>query len=466
MTRPLQPGGCREVLRIALPIVLTTASFTVMQFIDRLFLSWHSEVALRAALPAGMLALTFTTFFQTLAGYSSTFVAQYHGAGRRRECAQSAWQGIWMGLATWPLCLLLVPVGFFLLGRAGHDPSMLAAERSYYAILAAAGGLAAVSQALTGFFGGRGDTLTPLWANLAGNVLNVALDYALIFGRWGFPRLGIAGAALATVLSMLFSSLVLAVQFAAAPRIRRFYPVLSEWRPRRRPLLDLCRFGLPGALHSVLDLASFALFLVVVGRLPPLDVAVNNIAFSVNNIAFMPLLGMSIAAQILVGQYQGARDSPSAVRAAANAMRISWLYVGLLSLTFLFLPRFYLALFARGDSGFTVPELLLKGRPLLAILAAWGLLDAMTIVLSGALKGAGDTRFVLAFSLLLNWLVWIPGIFALMALYRDSALLPQWIWMMVVVVLMGLGFGWRFRSGRWKRIQMIRPASPPPANDL
>ena len=101
----VQPGGCREVWRVAFPIVLSTASFTVMQFIDRMFLAWHSEVALRAALPAGMLALTFTTFFQTLAGYSSTFVAQWHGAGRRRECAQSAWQGIWLGLAA---CLIML----------------------------------------------------------------------------------------------------------------------------------------------------------------------------------------------------------------------------------------------------------------------------------------------------------------------------------------------------------------------
>ena len=120
----------------------------------------------------------------------------------------------------------------------------------------------------------------------------------------------------------------------------------------------MCRFGVPGAVHSVLDLASFALFLVVVGRLPALDVAVNNIAFSVNNVAFMPLLGMSIAAQILVGQYQGARDSESAVRAASNAMRLAWVYIGALSVTFLLLPRMYLGLFARGGAEFGVDELM------------------------------------------------------------------------------------------------------------
>ena len=453
--RAPQPGGYREVWRVAFPIVLSTASFTVMQFIDRLFLAWHSEVALRAALPAGMLALTLTMFFQSLAGYSATFVAQWHGAGKPRECARAAWQGVWTGLATWPVCFLLVPAGRWLLGLAGHEPTMLAAERSYYAILVAAGGLFAVSHTLAGFFSGRGDTVTPLWANVAGNCLNVVLDYALIFGHWGFPRLGIAGAAWGTVLSGAFSAAWLAVRFAGA-RNRREYGILAEWRPRRRGMADLCRFGVPGAVHSVLDIASFALFLVVVGRLPARDVAVNNIAFSVNNIAFMPLMGMGIAAQILVGQYQGARDSASAVRAASHAMKMAWFYAGALSLTFLLFPRFYLGLFARGGAESGVEELMEKGRWLLAILGGWGMVDAMTVVLSGALKGAGDTRFVLAFSLCVNWLLWIPGIFLLARWGGDGALLPQWLWMMAIVLSMGFGFGLRFRSGRWRKIEMIR----------
>ena len=444
-----------EVLRVAFPIVLTTASFTVMQFIDRVFLAWHSDTALRAALPAGMLALTLTTFFQTLAGYSSTFVAQWHGAGRKRECARSAWQGIWMGLLTWPLSWLLIPVGWAALGWAGHDAEMLRAERIYYVILMAMGGGAAVGQAVTGFFGGRGDTLSPLWANLAGNLLNVALDYALIFGHWGFPRMGIAGAALGTVAAGAFTTLWMVAKFFGR-RNREEYGVAREWRMRGKDLWSLCRFGVPGAVHSVLDLASFAMFLVLLGKLPALDMAVNNIAFSVNNIAFMPLLGMSIAAQILVGQYQGARDSATAVRAASNAMKLAWIYIGALSVTFLLLPRAYLGLFARGGAGFGVDELMVKGRWLLAILAGWGMLDAVTIVMSGALKGAGDTRFVLWFSLWVNWLVWMPGTAWILRAFGDGALLPEWLWMMVNVVVMGVGFGWRFLGGRWKRIEMIR----------
>ncbi len=98
--------------RVAAPIIVSMASFTLMQFCDRVFLARYGSVALRAALPGGILAFTLTSFFQTLAGYAGTFVAQYHGAGRKDECGRATAQGIWLGLLTWPVCLALIPFGF------------------------------------------------------------------------------------------------------------------------------------------------------------------------------------------------------------------------------------------------------------------------------------------------------------------------------------------------------------------
>ncbi|HPT15919.1 MAG TPA: MATE family efflux transporter, partial [Kiritimatiellia bacterium] len=199
-SRP-RPGGVREVWRVAAPIIVTMASFTLMQFCDRMFLAHHGSVSLRASLPAGILALTLTVFFQALAGYSGTFVAQYHGAGRKDECARATAQGLWVGLLTWPVCLALIPAGFWLLSVAGHPADVLAAEKIYLGILMVGGGFWALTNAVSGFFSGRGDTRTPMLASLVANLVNVAGDYALIFGHWGFPAWGIAGAAVATVAS-------------------------------------------------------------------------------------------------------------------------------------------------------------------------------------------------------------------------------------------------------------------------
>jgi len=178
-------------------------------------------------------------------------------------------------------------------------------------------------------------------------------------------------------------------------------------------------------------------------------------------VAFMPLMGMGMAATILVGQYQGARDSVTAAKAGYTAMKLAWAYMGGVALTFLLLPGVYFLLFAgEGEGMLPLATLLEKGRWLLVMMAFWGMLDAINLVIGGALRGAGDTRFVLAYTLAVTWLVWIPGELVLL-LRLEAGLMAAWMWMTVYVFLLAGGFWLRFGRGRWKTIEMIRaPARP------
>ena len=453
---PPRPGGYREVWRVAAPIIISMASFTLMQFFDRVFLARHGSVSLRASLPGGILAFTLTSFFQTLAGYAGTFVAQYHGAGRKKECAQATAQGIWLGVLTWPAGLALIPVGYAILKLAGHPADVLEAEKVYLGVLMLGCGFWAMTNAVAGFFSGRGDTRTPMVASLVANLANIALDYALIFGHWGFPAWGIAGAGVATVIGSAMGMVFLLAIYAN----RRFSEeygtrkegLLFDWK-RMVPLL---RFGTPAALQTLQDVGSFAFFVVLLGRLPAADMAASNIAFSINNIAFMPLLGMGMAATILVGQYQGARQPDVAERAGFTAMKLAWGYMGVIAISFVLFARMYFSLFTGdGPDMVAMDDVLGKGRWLLVMMSIWGMLDAISLVLGGALKGAGDTRFVLLCSSLMTWLIWIPGE-AILLLWLDAGLLSAWIWMTVFIFLLSAGFWFRFRRGRWKSIEMIR----------
>ena len=456
---PPTPGGYREVWRVAAPIIVSMASFTLMQFCDRVFLARYSSVSLRASLPAGMLALTVGMFFQALAGYAGTFVAQYFGAGRYADCGRATAQGLWLGLLTRPLALALIPCGFWLLAAAGHPADVLAEEQTYLGILVAGCGFWSMHNAVSGFFSGRGDTGTPMRAGILANLANIALDYALIFGHWGFPEWGIAGAAVATVASSAFGlAILLALYFRKEFRER--FATGSGWRLDGRLMRPLLRFGAPAALNSVLDVGAFAFFVVLLGRLPAADMAASNIAFNINNIAFMPLMGMGMAATILVGQYRGARNPATAARAGFTALKMAWAYMGLVALSFLLFPRPYFHLFTgTGEGQVAMADVLGTGRWLLVMMALWGMLDAINLVFSGALKGAGDTRFVLLCALATTWLVWIPGEVAIL-LWFDAGLLPAWAWMTAFTFMLAGGFWLRFRRGRWKSIQMIRPASP------
>lgn len=442
------------------------ASYTLMQFCDRIFLAHHSSVSLRAAFPAGILALTLTIFFQSLAGYAGTFVAQYHGAGRKRECGRMTAQGLWLGLLTWPLGLALIPAGFWMLAAAGHPADVLASENTYLGILMVGCGFWAMTNAVSGFFSGRGDTLTPMLASLLANLANIALDYAMIFGHWGFPAWGIAGAAVATVVSSVLGlGLLLALYFR--PKFRAEYGTGAVQRLEWRLMQPLLRYGIPASLNSLQDVGAFTLFVILLGRLPAADMAASNIAFSINNVAFMPLMGMGMAATIVVGQHQGARNSALAARAGLTALKLSWVYMGVVALTFLLFPQPYFSLFTGDTPGMvTLGEVLGKGRWLMMMMALWGLLDAINLVVGGALKGAGDTRFVLVYSAVTTWLIWIPGEFVLI-LWLQAGLIESWLWMTVFVFLLAGGFWWRFRRGRWKAIEMIDhdgPGEPAPAS--
>ncbi|MDD2239034.1 MAG: MATE family efflux transporter [Kiritimatiellae bacterium] len=452
-------GGYREVWQVAAPIIVSMASFALMEFCDRIFLARHGSVSLRAALPAGILALTLTTFFQALAGYAGTFVAQYHGAGRKRECGEITAQGIWLGILTWPLGVALIPVGIALLSVAGHPPDMLAAEKIYLTILMGGCGFWSLTHAVSGFFSGRGDTRTPMRASLVANAANIALNYALIFGKWGFPAWGIAGAAVATVISSALGLGLLLVWYAR-PALRKEYGTGWIGRPVWRHMKPLLRFGTPAAVNAIQDIGAFAFFVVLLGRLSAVDMAASNIALSINTIAFMPLMGMGMAATIVVGQYQGARESATAARAGMTAMKMAWAYMGVVGASFLLMPRLYFALFTGDGEGMVaMAEVIVKGRWLLVLMALWGLVDAINLVVGGALRGAGDTRFTLLYTMAVTWLVWIPGELVLLLRF-DAGLMAAWLWMTTYVCLLAGGLWWRFRKGRWMSIEMIRRKLP------
>ena len=453
---------------MAAPIIVSMASFTLMQFCDRVFLARYGSVELRAALPGGILAFTLTSFFQALAGYAGTFVAQYHGAGKKAECGRATAQGLWLGLLTWPLGLALIPAGFWLLSAAGHPADVLVAEKTYMGILMTGCGFWSMTNAVSGFFSGRGDTRTPMWAGIVANLLNIVLDYAHDFRPLGLSGVGhrgrgggdrdFVGAGTGDSAGDLFPG---AVPARNTPRGR-------GWRLDWQLMGPLLRFGVPSALNTIQDVGSFAFFVLLLGRLPAADMAASNIAFSINNVAFMPLLGMGMAATIVVGQYQGARDPALAERAGLTAMKMAWAYMGIVALTFLFFPRPYFSLFTGDGEGMvSMSEIMVKGRWLLVMMAVWGLLDAINLVIAGALKGAGDTRFVLLCTSLATWLLWIPGEVVLL-LWLDAGLLAAWIWMTAFIFLLAIGFWLRFRRGRWKTIEMIQqaPLEPQPANVL
>ncbi|OQW97368.1 MAG: hypothetical protein BWK77_01855 [Verrucomicrobia bacterium A1] len=449
------PGGLREVWRVAYPLILSTASLSLMQFCDRMFLSWYSGVSIRASLPAGILSFTMICGFFAVAGYGGTFVAQYHGAGEPRGCGRATAQAVLFAVLSWPVILLLfLPLGRIALRWTGHPPDVLAEELVYFDITMWGSLGSMASTAVAGFFSGRGDTRTTMWAYMAGNLLNIPLDWLMIFGRLGVPEMGIRGAAIATVIAGCVPPAILFALYFGR-RANREFGTRATFRYDPVLFRRLLRFGLPSGVHLALDLTSFTLFVLLVGRLGPVAQAASNIALSVNTLAFMPILGLGIAASIVVGQYQGRREPEHAERGGWSALMLGMVYMAAIGSTYLLFPEFYTRLFSGEVAGaFRTGDLLPTVRPLLVILAVWSLADAADIVLAGALKGAGDTRFVMAWSLAIAYGFFVTGEIVIV-LVLELGLIAAWLWTCAYIAVLAAGYLWRFKSGRWKSIDML-----------
>src|SRR5256714_5078513 len=193
------PGGSRELLTLAAPLVVSQSFMTVQVFLDTILLSWHDPREMAASFPAVMWFWLPFGLLQVTAGYVSTFVAQYTGAGRPHRVGPAVWQGVHFAALAGLLFLVVWPFAPFLISLGKHPAEIQPLEVTYLRCLCFAALPMLVMAAVNGFFSGRGQTGTVLAVEAVGTAVNMALALVLIPGRAGLPELGIAGAGWATV---------------------------------------------------------------------------------------------------------------------------------------------------------------------------------------------------------------------------------------------------------------------------
>lgn len=447
------PASYREIVAVSFPIIAAMAGRTVMMFCDRLFLAQHSQLELQAALPAGILSFTLMCVFYGTVSYASTFVAQYFGAEDREGCSRSLAQGMFLAMFSAPILALMAFPGSLILDLAGHPGAVLHLEKLYFRIMMFSAAGPIFTAAASSFWNGRGKTVQTMLAVIAGAGLNIVLDYLMIFGKMGFPEMGIQGAAIATAISSFVPGALLTIA-AYTGRTAREYRTRENFRFSGSLTARILRFGFPAGLQIFMDVASFTIFIFIAGRLGTVDFTANNLAFSVNNLAFNPLLGFGFATTVIVGRCIGMKRTDLAVRATRRTLLLSLCYFVPMAVTFVLFPSFYTRLFFSPDSACSLDELASTAGRLLSIVAAWGIFDAVNLMYGGALRGAGDTKFVVYVSAFLAWLFWIPGVLYLYAV-RGSGIVTLWLFTSLYVSIFALVFFMRFRTGKWKHIDLL-----------
>lgn len=450
------PNGFRAVLVISLPLVVSMGSHTVMLFTDRLFLSRYSVDAIAAATPAGLLAFMFTCFFMGVVGFANTMIAQSVGAGLKEQVARSLWQAVYFALCAGIILAALSFSGGTFFRWAGHEAGVRAQESVYFRILMQGAIFALLHDALSCFYSGRGMTKPIMYINLAGVLVNIPLDYVLIYGVGGFPEMGIKGAAIATVLGHI----VMLVMFAALVFSRKNNRIFGMWRQRvfdRQLFIKLIRYGVPSGIQFFVDIFAFTYFLLVVGRIGRDELAATNIALAINTLAFMPMIGFGIAASSLVGQAIGREKPEDAIVATKSSLWLTCAYMWIVALIFVIFPEALCGIF-RSPSGDYASESAVQSTAviLLRFVALYSLVDGLNIIYSGALKGAGDTAFI-------GWTITVISIATILvpvtlavAVFQ-AGLYTVWSFATLYVCALALAFWWRFRQGKWKTMRVIEP---------
>ena len=449
-----QVHNYKRLLSVSLPLVLSMAATTVMEFTDRVFLSNYSIDAIAAAMPAGIAAFLILTFFTGVTTYLSVFVAQYTGAGSFARIGLCIWQGIYFSVMA---AVILIGLSFTapqIFQWGGHPPEVQKLERIYFQVLCLGGGLNVLGTCLASFFTGRGKTRPVMLINVIGMAFNIPLDYALINGLWIFPEMGIRGAGIATVCSWALIALLYAWLIFDHEN-ERLYGILSRRAFDGELFLRILRKGVPAALQFTMDVLAFTFFIFLVGRLGKVELAVSNIVLSVQSIAFMPAFGFSMGLSTLVGQSLGRNDVDDALQFTRQTIYTLLSYTLLIDLLFIFAPHWILSIFIMAESGSASHQQLLEmGTVVMRIMAFFISFDAMYFTFIGVLKGAGDTRFIM----------WSIGVATLMVMVLPLTLIVEytgwgifacWIILTLYVISLFAVSLWRFRQGKWKAIRVI-----------
>lgn len=432
----------KQVIVLALPVVLSSLLQRSVGIVDIFLVGGLGATAIAAVGLAQIMIFVVMSISWGINVGVTVQVSQLWGAGRRDEAAQAAWQAMLLVvIGAGIMSIAALAVGGRVAALLGAQAELLDILNGYTGIIFAFLLFPIAINVLSGIMHGAGDTKTPLAAVILVNVLHVAVAYPLIYGRWGMPALGVQGAAIAIVLSEFVGALFLVVR----SRARRYVVASKTFEPKYT--LMTIRLGLPIMIDRLLQNTGSLVFAKVILLYGTAVYAAHQVGLAIEAFSFMPGYGIAVAAATLVGQSIGAGRPDDARVSAFEANRLAVILMASMGFVFFFFP--YLLLRAFTDD----PEVIRYGIQYMKIVAFAQVPLAITMVIAGSLRGAGDTGFIMFATMAGMWLIRIPGAALLAGMgttdirYVWSVMILDWLVRMTLL-------HWRYRKKVWGRLEL------------
>jgi len=430
--------------KLAGPIVATQLGWVAMLTTDAAMIGQLGKVPLAGATLVLMVYFALYVFAFGVVMATASLASQAYGARRPRLVRRIIRQGLWATILIVAPGIALMAYTPEILTLLRQPPEAVALSGQYIETLkwSLAPGIAFV--VLRNFVSALNRPAFAMWVMLAGVPVNAALDYALIFGKFGLPRLELFGAGLATTsVSALLFAILLAVSLFVRP-FRRYNILGRFWRPDWDAFRRIFKLGLPIAAIMLLESGFFIFTVFMMGWISTATVAAHMIAIQVPHVTFMVPMGLSQAATVRVGHAVGRRDPEGAYRAGWTAIVLSLAFMAAVSLVILAIPSTLASVFldeSRPDSA----AVLALATSFLLFAAIFQAADGIQAVAAGALRGLNDTAVPMALAALCYWAIGFTSAGAL-AFWGGLEGVGIWIGFVIALVAAAIVLTWRFRT--------------------
>ena len=437
----------RQLLRLAWPVIISRSTQVIVGLADTLMVAHLGSAALAAATAGSLNSVALFIFPFGIVFIVSSFSSQLTGSGDAAGARRFGWYGLLIAGLAQIAVFALLPFLPSLIRSIGYEPAVASGMTAYLTIRLLGTFAAVGMEALGNYYGGTGNTALHMKFNLTAMVLNVVLNWLLIDGHAGFPALGVAGAAWASTIATVTAFAGFLLVFL---RHGRGFP-----RPalRRSEFWRVLRFGTPSGFNWSFEFFAFLAFVnVVVGGLGTVTLAAFMAVIQINSCGFMPTFGIGSAGAVLVGQAigRGERDAVPGILRLTFLVSAGWMLV--IGIGYGALPDVLIAPFQPGgeDAG----RFMETGARLLVLSAFWQLFDAAGITIGEALRAAGDTAYAMWSRGVLAWCVFLPG--AWLTVRNGGGEFGATCWLLIYLGLLALVLFLRFRSGAWRKIELVR----------
>jgi len=436
------PAHARATLVLGLPLIGSHLAQMALHVTDTVLLGWYGVTEL-AAVVLG--TSTFFVIFILGSGFAQAvmpLVAQALGQGDETRVRRDTRMGLWLSIGFGVLCYPLFWWSDPLMRAVGQQPEVAILVQEFLRIAGLGMIPALLVMAFKSYLAALECTQVVLWTTLAAVGVNGMLAYALIFGHWGAPELGVRGAAIASVLVQVLTVVLIAVYAGWQPALRRFRLFQRFWRPDWQAMGQVFRLGWPIGLTGLAESGLFAATALMMGWIGTVELAAHGITMEVAALTFMVHLGLSNAATVRAGRADGAGDARALRDGARVAIALSFLFGCAMVVVFLSLARPIIALFldeAKPGSA----AIITYGVQLLAFAALFQLTDAMQVMALGLLRGIRDTRVPMIAAAISYWLIGIPAGYVL-AFEMGMGGKGLWLGLVIGLLAAAVSMMWRF----------------------